>query len=193
MPMMLDLCAGLGGASEAMRARGWRVVTLDIDPAFGCDIVADLSTWHWQGDTKPDLVWLSVPCTDFAREWMPWSKTGTPPDMTLAQAARRIVDEIQPRYWVVENVRGAVPYFGGLFGRPRQSFGPFYLWGFFPHISVSVRGMRPKQSYSSSRPDLRAKVPYVLSEAVAFSIESQVELFGPAYVTRRSTVNNYPS
>ena len=35
---MLDICAGLGGASQVMRARGWDVVTLDYDPAFECDI-----------------------------------------------------------------------------------------------------------------------------------------------------------
>lgn len=32
--LMLDLCAGLGGASAAMRERGWRVITLDADPAY---------------------------------------------------------------------------------------------------------------------------------------------------------------
>ena len=32
--LMLDLCCGLGGASRAMRERGWEVVTVDIVPEF---------------------------------------------------------------------------------------------------------------------------------------------------------------
>lgn len=39
---MLDLFAGLGGASAAMCERGWDVVTVDADPAFGCTHTANL-------------------------------------------------------------------------------------------------------------------------------------------------------
>lgn len=173
---MLDLCAGLGGASQVMRARGWQVTTLDNDPAFGCDITADLTTWHYVGPV-PDLLWISPPCTEFARESMPWCRTGSAPDMALVKAAKRLVHEIQPRYWIIENVRGAVPFFRPLFGPPRQIIGPFYLWGYFPLITVDMSRFKKKESYPSSRPDLRAMVPEALSLAVAVAIESQITLF----------------
>jgi hypothetical protein len=71
---MLDLFAGLGGASEAMRGRGWDVVTVDADPRFGCTVTADLSGWSWAGK-RPDLIWASPPCTEFSREAMPWCRS----------------------------------------------------------------------------------------------------------------------
>jgi hypothetical protein len=179
MPLMLDLCAGHGGASQAMRARGWDVITLDNNPAFGCTITADLTTWHYDGP-PPDLLWISPPCTEFARESMPWSRTGAAPDMTLARAARRLVNEIAARFWVVENVRGALHYFCPLFGPPRQIVGPFYLWGNIPPLGVDMRGFKPKESYPSSRPDLRAMVPYALSEAIAVAVEQQHTLWEAA-------------
>jgi hypothetical protein len=173
--LMLDICAGLGGASQAMRERGWQVVTLDNDPRFGCDITADLTTWTYAGP-RPDLLWLSPPCTEFARESMPWCKTGQVPDMTLMRAAFRLVQAIQPRYWILENVRGAVPYLGS----PREIHGPFYLWGYFPSLGRPVLRMRGKERYSSSQRAERAKIPMALSLAVAVAVESQQELLEAA-------------
>jgi hypothetical protein len=170
--LMLDLCAGLGGASQVMRARGWDVVTLDYDPAFGCDITADLRTWSWQGP-RPRLVWGSPPCDEFAREFMPWSKTGATPSLDLVMAVRRVVEETQPDFWVLENVKGAARWLRPILGEPRQIVGPFYLWGNFPPLGVDMRRFRKKESYSSSQPAERAKVPYELSLAVAVACEQQ--------------------
>lgn len=168
---MLDLCAGLGGASQAMRARGWEVVTLDSEARFECDITADVCTRSWQG-RRPDLVWASPPCTEFARESMPWSRTGTAPDLSIARGCLRVIAEATPPMWVLENVRGAVRWVAPILGPPRQIVGPFFLWGRFPPLGVRLR-MRAKESYPSSRPDLRAKVPEALSLAVAVAVESQ--------------------
>ncbi|HLW72145.1 MAG TPA: hypothetical protein VKS22_16165 [Candidatus Binataceae bacterium] len=35
----LDLCSGLGGASQPAKDRGWKVIRVDIDPRFKPDIV----------------------------------------------------------------------------------------------------------------------------------------------------------
>jgi hypothetical protein len=169
--LMIDVCAGLGGASQAMRDRGWDVLTVDLDPAFGTDVVADVRTWQYSGPT-PDLMWMSPPCDEFAREWMPWSKTGRPPSMELVDACRRLVREIGPRWWVLENVRGAVPYLG----RPRAIVGPFYLWGVFPPLGAPRLNMRKKESMSSSWAAERAKIPYALSLSVALAVEGTIAL-----------------
>ena len=88
--LMLDLCCGLKGASASFLSRGWDVVTLDIDPVFHPDIVADLRDWEWHGG-RPDLIWLSDPCTEFSRESMPWCKTGNTPDLSIVQGGLRVI------------------------------------------------------------------------------------------------------
>ena len=171
--LMLDVCSGLGGASAAMRDRGWEVISIDIEPRFSPDIVADVRSWSWHG-ARPDLIWCSPPCTEFSRESMPWSRTGRRPDMSIVNACNRIVQESAPRYWILENVRGAKRYLG----RPTAIVGPFYLWGHFPSLGY-VRLNYKKESYPGQRPDLRAMIPYSLSLAVALAIEQQPALVAP--------------
>ena len=166
--LMLDLFAGLGGASEAMRRRGWDVVTVDNDPAFGCTHTADLAAWSWDGP-RPDLVWASPPCTEFSRESMPWCRTGEVPSLDLLHAALRVIRECDPKWWVVENVRGAVKWFRPVLGEPKQVHGPFFLWGSFPPFKCRVRSFKGR--LSSSQRALRAKVPYALSAALAIACE----------------------
>jgi site-specific DNA-cytosine methylase len=119
---MLDLFAGLGGASAAMRDRGWEVVTVDADPAFGCTITADLLTWEPPaGLGWFDLVWASPPCQEFSRWGMPWcrAKNPPPPSLALMRAAVRVITALAPDWWVIENVRGASAFFKPELGEPR--------------------------------------------------------------------------
>ncbi len=73
-PLMLDLFAGTGGASRPFRDAGWEVVRVELDPSFEAEVHADVREWSWTGRT-PTLVWASPPCTEFAREAMPWCRT----------------------------------------------------------------------------------------------------------------------
>lgn len=170
--IMLDICCGLCGASAAFRDRGWEVITVDIDPQFNPDIIADIRTWHYNR-SQPDFVWFSPPCNEFSRESMPWSRVGKVPDLSIVNACMRLKDAIQARFWVLENVRGAVPYLG----QPRARYGAFYLWGYFPDIGSPVIAYRKKESYGSNQRAERAKIPYRLSLAMAIAVESQIPLF----------------
>ena len=71
---MIDLFSGTGGASAPFRDAGWEVIRVELDPAFEAEFHADARTWSWYG-RQPNLVWASPPCTEFARESMPWSRT----------------------------------------------------------------------------------------------------------------------
>lgn len=178
--LMLDLGAGLGGASQAMRERGWRVVTVDIDQRFAPDVVADLRDWSWDGE-RPDLVWASPPCTEFAKFAMPcWYPPATlpDPDMGVLLACKRIIDECNPRYWIIENVRGAVPFFAPVLGAPTAVYRPYFLWGHFPPLGdVGRHTFSAKtKKLSSSAKASRALIPRTLSLAVARAIERQMEL-----------------
>lgn len=178
--LMLDLCSGLGGASQAMKTRGWQVITLDYEAAFGCDITADVRDWQYPDDWPiPDLIWASPPCDEFSREFMPWCKTGKAPDMSIVLGCKRIIDECAPTFWVIENVKGAIRYFKPIFGSYRVNYGPFYLWGRFPDLGNFTMRMRKKQSFSSSASAERARVPEQISRSLALAVESQPLLLHP--------------
>lgn len=161
MPLMLDLCCGLKGVSQVFSDNGWDVLTLDNDASFNPDIITDIRQWSYTG-VIPDFVWASPPCTEFARESMPWCKRGIAPDMSIILACMRIIRESQPQYWIIENVRGAAK----CLGKPDKLIFPYYLWGVFPDFIKPVMNKRKKESYWSSDRALRAKIPYELSLAV---------------------------
>jgi site-specific DNA-cytosine methylase len=165
---MLDLFSGLGGARWAMRERGWRVVTIEIDAKYRPDVVGDVARLPVRGQF--DLVWASPPCTEYSRESMPWSRTGASPSYDLWKAAEAAIESLSPRWWVIENVRGAVRYHG----QPARRYGPVFLWGRFPPLEASVKPW--KERLSSKQAARRAEIPRVLSLALARSCETAAEL-----------------
>ena len=167
---MLDLFAGLGGASKAMRDRGWDVVTVELDAAHEPDVVADVREYTWPGEAV-DLLWASPPCTEFSRESMPWCKTGVRPSMDLVLATLRLVDEVQPRFWILENVQAARPWIGKILGPAKMHTGPVYLWGQLPPCLLP-RVAPYKEKLSGKRPDLRSQIPYEISRAIAIAVEA---------------------
>jgi hypothetical protein len=168
MPVLtvVDLFSGLGGASAAMADRGWKVLRLDIESRFHPTVVADVLHLPLREGLCPDLLWMSPPCTEFTR-WMFSFRFGSSiPSMDLVDATRSCVCWLRPRWWVLENVRGSVPFLGTY----RQRFGPFYLWGEFPLLMLA--GGRPrKDTRHVKSPEKRALVPYDLSLALALAIE----------------------
>lgn len=168
---MLDLFSGTGGASKAMCDRGWEVVSVEIDERFQADH-RDVRTFTWTG-RDPDLIWASPPCAEFSREWMPWCKTGRVPSMDLVHHALRIIRACGPRFWVLENVRGAVPYFfqEPMLRAPFVNCGPVFLWGDPPPMLwPDVRGW--KERLSSKQKAARAAIPYEISSALARAVEA---------------------
>jgi hypothetical protein len=166
---MLDLFSGLGGANQAMRDHGWRVISVELKERFKPTVVADVR--HLPLQPFPvDLLWASVPCTEYARESMPWCRKGIEPDHSLYLATRQVIAEWAPRFWAIENVRGAARYWG----RPSYRFGPVYIWTNLPMLGrVKVGGY--KERLSGSRSDLRSLTPYQVSEAIAAAVESLTE------------------
>jgi len=161
MPVMLDLFCGLGGASAAMRERGWTVIGVDSRAELEPDVIADVRTYEYSGPAV-DLVWASPPCVEFAKtDKRCWYPDAPAPSMELVDAALRIIAQVQPRAWLLENVRGARPWFrahvgpGGLkLGAPVLQSPPLYLWGSPPPgllLPSLGRGHKEYQSWKRSR------------------------------------------
>jgi hypothetical protein len=170
---MIDLFCGYKGASEAMRRRGWIVETADIMKSFQPTYTVDLQDWSFEPTNPdlriPDLVWASPPCQEFSRQTMPWTRARNPapPDLSLIKSAQRIIDEIRPRWWVIENVRGAIPYLG----KPVKKIGAYCLWGKFPDFEATTS--KRKESLPSWKKQERALVPYSISLALALACEAK--------------------
>ena len=162
----VDLCAGVGGWAEAFRPDPrWRSVGIDIRPLGGADVVADIQALPL--DCSPDLLTMSPPCTEFARWMLPWLDEPNP-DLSLVEACLDAVNDLAPRYWVLENSRGLSMYWRDA----RKRVGPFYLWGEFPPFDVDASTLKGKMQTSGERPEQRAAIPSALSRAVKGAVET---------------------
>jgi len=122
---MVDLCCGFGGASAPARARGWRVVTLDIAPRVKPSIVGDLRALPLK--CRPDLLWISPDCSTYSRWRLPWFDKPEP-DTELMREAAAAVDYLKPVSWVIENVPAAVTWCESFLGAPAAKIHGHVFW-----------------------------------------------------------------
>ena len=191
--MMLDLFSGFGGASEAfVQSSAWDVVRIENNPLLKDvphtfmndvkDIEGDLQMLDAMRRWRLDVMWASPPCDEFSD-----ARAGTEkppePDLSLVRSTIGIMMEIQPRYWVIENVRGSVKHLEPLLGPPRQIIdGIIFLWGNFPLLQLPRDWKRPSKfegdtwSTDPLRPNRRALIPLEISQALLEAVGSQRQL-----------------
>lgn len=182
---MIDLCSGLGGASEAMyQSKDWEVLRIDSDPlgilkevGIPCTEERRIEDIDWKLPRELDLLWASPPCREFSLGYLsPKSKAirndeKYEPDMSILENVIRLRDSWEPKFWCIENVIGSIAHFKPYLGEPTQIIGPFVLWHNLPHIAVSRNFSHSKTendtwSDDPLRPNIRAKIPLELSRAV---------------------------
>ena len=195
---MLDLCSGLGGASEAFIQSGiWEVVRIENNPILqGVPGTSDLDVLEWMDwlpeligqKGRPCLVWASPPCLEFSQAYSaPHPKARREgrefePNMSIVEACIDIIQYAGPTYWVIENVAGACPWFLPELGKHQQKIGFFFLWGTFPRINTP-EGWKPKVGKTQDwnigdplRANRRALIPLEVSQALLDAISAQSTL-----------------
>ena len=195
---VLDLCSGLGGASEAfVNHPHWEVIRIENN-----ELLADvphtrlLEVQHWldwlpgvilEMGGNPDLIIAGPPCLQFSNAYSsPRSiarREGIPyqPSTELLEDCIEIIDYCEPSYWIIENVSGAVKDFFVHLGDYRQRLGPFFFWGLFPHISMAAKWKHSKMtgdtwSDDPLRANKRALWPLEVSQAWLDAIMTQSTL-----------------
>ena len=206
MKVFIDLFCGLGGASSAFRAaRGWKVIAIDNNPdliphvhgMWLLDVHETMQTYttieahllEHIHQIEQIVVWMSPPCTEFS---LANPNRPDDPDLTLLLDGMKIKNHIADFVnelgievlWAVENVKGAIDWFNDELEMPwHQRIGPFFLWGTIPWIDFrdaqdklhKKTGMN--KGSRALRPNIRAKIPDAVSQALLDSLEHQTSLF----------------
>jgi site-specific DNA-cytosine methylase len=198
---MLDLFSGLGGASEAMiQDPKWEVqriennVLLESVPGTTLKSVFELrdelvkmELEGYRPSTTIDLVWASPPCVEFSLAYSsPQSialreEKQYQPDLRAVEATIEIIRILKPRYWVIENVRGAVNWFKPLLGKQAKVINhSIFMWGNFPAFVNPEIDSKEKGAGSSSDPlraNKRAIIPFAVSQELKNAIENQKQIW----------------
>lgn len=195
---VLDLFSGLGGFSEAFLRAGDEVVRVENNPLLSevpCTSIEDVKEMRdrlqqfkdeGQPIRKIDLVLASPPCLEFSlafsapRGVAQRNNEEFEPSLELLEITLEIIDIIQPRWWVIENVIGSARYFERLGLIPHQIHGSCVFYGKFPKFeSPHMPTKKEKDSWHGDplRMNKRALIPLELSKALRNAITSQKTLF----------------
>lgn len=109
---MLELFSGSGNMAAAFREAGYKTLTVDLNEA--ADLQADIRQLTPEMIVErlggyPDVIWASPPCTQFSvasigKHW----KNQKPPaeGVELLSHSLRLIMQLQPRLWYIENPMG---------------------------------------------------------------------------------------
>jgi len=195
---VLDLFSGLGGFSEAFLLAGDEVMRVESNWLLSevpCTSMQDVLTMRdrlreYQTRGEPirsvDVLLAGPPCREFSLAYAsPRSIANRQgedfePDMTLLEATLEIIEILQPRVWVIENVVGSAEYFARAGLVVRQKHGPHQLYGNFPMFEcgeLPSKASKDKTSTDPLRSNHKALIPLELSTQLRKAIVEQTTLF----------------
>jgi len=177
---VLDLFCGYGGWSDGFFADDWEILGIDNERSvrswYPYDLllqdILTLDPGRLTGQF--DVIVASPPCTEFSTAI--WPKRLEQPNMDCVNMVKTIVARAKPKYWVMENVRGAIKYLG----TPKLRYFPWYFWGNFPQfLKYAERAPNKGTKKGGVRwfrdPRRVAMIPLEISVPLAKSCRSAIE------------------
>lgn len=156
--VILSLFDFTGNWPQFYREAGYQVIQVDIQ--HGVDIM----TFDHKAIGAVHGILAACPCTDFAvsgaRWWKGKDESGeTAKSVALVERTLKIIDDLQPAFWALENPIGRIAKLVPALGKHRMSFDPCdfgepytkktLLWGQFntelKKTPVQPEGHRPGQ------------------------------------------------
>ena len=193
----LDLCAGLGGFSEAfVKSPHWEVMRIDNNPLLENvsnmqiidifefrDTLNDMISRGYKPE-QPDIILASPPCTEYSLAYAsPRSKAQRAgveyvPNMDILHCVLEIIEMLEPKYYIIENVRGAIKFFTPILGKYHtQINGAYFFWGRFPALNiledVPKKSDHGRWSTDPLRANYRGLIPIQISDAILRAVECQ--------------------
>lgn len=175
-PLCVDLFCGDGGFTDAFLEEGFRVVGFDLIRRRGYRgelVLQDVSTIDGHRLKDADVIVASPPCAGFSVGRADVTNRPEPADLELVLHTLRVIREAAPRFWIIENVRGAMGWFQPMLGRPDFKNPPWFLWGTVPRFLLMRQDLRKKTAFRSAW--LRARVPRELGRPLASAFREALE------------------
>lgn len=130
----IELFSGTASFSKVMAKHGHRTFTLDINPKFRPDLIADIG-YAGANDFpyRPDILWASPPCQGFsvAAIGKNWAHPAEGIYMAKTKSAReamncvwntvRLINLLQPKWYFIENPRAMLRKMSIMAGRIRHT------------------------------------------------------------------------
>lgn len=195
---VLDLFSGLGGFSEAFLRAGDEVVRVENNPLLSevpntsiedvRQVRDRLLEFKQSGQPirEIDVVLASPPCLEFSlaysapRSIAQRNNENFEPSLELLQVVIDIIEIVQPKFWVIENVVGSARYFQRLGLEVNQVHGACLFYGKFPKFKTPrMKSKKEKDSWHGDplRMNKRALIPLELSMALRKAIVEQTSIF----------------
>jgi hypothetical protein len=204
--LVFDFFAGTGSSTKAFEDAGHTVIKVELDTQFEAherDIMNLSADYLIKTYGQPDFIWASPPCTSFSiaaishhrnPDGTPKSKAAIHGDALLFKTLA-LIEELNPKDWVMENPRGMMRKHPVMINRPKRTvtycayndnrMKPTDLWGSVegwvsrPMCSngdkcheAAPRGSRTgTQGLKNSA--LRSMVPYELSKEILDAITTR--------------------
>lgn len=205
--VMIDLYAGLGGASQAfVDDDEWEVYQIDNNATlldYNPDLImmdcTDLYNMFrfvankiaFRSEVTQVFIWASPPCLEFSTGYSAPAEVAKregrefQPSLTCMLTAKQIIDYAREIShcrinWAIENVRGAINHFTPHLGKYQVNAGAYFVWGDFPKFEPTQEmknHRKPDKRHSPIRSNIRAKIPKVFSETIKKQIENQYTLY----------------
>lgn len=135
---VLELFCGTKSISNAFKEKGHEVFTIDWEKDFKPDLVADIGALNVNDILKlcgsaPDIIWASPDCTSYSiaaishhREKEADGNLKPKSDYAkfcdkVNQHVLDLIKELKPKYWFIENPRGALRKMRFMKGLPRYT------------------------------------------------------------------------
>ena len=111
----IELFSGTKSFSAVAHTFNYSTFTVDSDPKLQPDFTADIRKLRSNDfPCRPEMLWASPPCQGFsvAAIGRNWFHNNTPKTNTAREAVElvehtlRLIEELQPAWWFIENPRG---------------------------------------------------------------------------------------